>query len=90
MLEEGLGDGVQLVLVAQARGGLDLGAVVGDREGQAGGGAAAVEQDGARPALAVVAALLGGGDAEVLAQQVEDGDAVVDADGVVRAVDAQG
>ena len=62
----------------------------GDRQGQAGGGATAVEQHGAGSALAVVAALLGSGDAEVLAQQVEQGDAVVDGDVSFGAVDAQG
>ena len=81
---------MQLVGVAEAGGGGDLGAVVRDGEGQAGGGAPAVEQHGARPALAVVAALLRRGDAEVLAQQVEQGDAVVDAQGVVGAVDVAG
>ena len=81
---------MQLIAVDEARCGLDLGPVVRDREGQAGGGASAVEQDGARSALAVVTPLFRRGDAEVLAEQVEQGDAVVDVHGVVRAVHAQG
>ena len=80
VVEEGLGDGVQLVVSPRPAAVDDLGAVVGDRQGQAGGGAAAVEQHGARPALAVVAPLLRRGDAEVLAQQIEQGDAVVYSD----------
>lgn len=78
MIEEGLCDRVQRGLVTQAGGGDDRGLVVGDREGQAGSGASAVEQDRARSALAVIAALLGGGDAEVFPQQVEQGGAIVD------------
>ena len=78
VLEEGLLQRVQLVAVGQALDGGDLGAVGGDREHQAGVDAAAVEQDGAGAALAVVAALLGAGQIEVLAQGVEQGGAVVD------------
>ena len=48
-----------------------VGAVVGHGQGQAAVDAAAVEQDGAGAALAVVTALLGAGDAEMLAQRVE-------------------
>ena len=62
----------------------------GDREQQAAVGPAAVEQHGAGAALAVVAALLRAGQAEVLAQQVEQGRAGVDLERVLLAVDGQG
>ena len=55
----------------QALDGGDLVPVVHHREGQAGVDAPAVDQHRAGAALAVVAALLGAGQAEVLAQRVE-------------------
>ncbi len=49
----------------------DLGVLVGDGEGQAAIDAPAVEQDGAGAALPVVAALLGAGEAQPLAQRIQ-------------------
>ena len=69
---------------------VDLGAVVRDREREAGVDAAAVEQDRAGAALAVVAALLRAGQPEVLAQQVQQRGARVDGEAVLLAVDVQG
>ena len=69
---------------------VELGAVVGDREREAGVGAAAVEQDRAGAALAVVAALLRAGQPEVLAQEVEQRGADVDVEAVLLAVDPEG
>ena len=62
---------------------------MGDGEREAGVGAAAVEQDRAGAALAVVAALLRAGEAEVLAQEVEQRGARVDVEAVLLAVDAE-
>jgi hypothetical protein len=62
---------VQLVRVREALDRHDLRRVGRDREHEAGGRAPAVEQPRARAALAVVAAPLRAGEAEVLAQQIE-------------------
>ena len=59
----------------------------GDRELETGDGAAAVDQDRAGTALPLVAALLGTGQIEPLAQRVEQGGAVVDGQRVLLAVD---
>ena len=64
-------------------------AVVRDRERQAAVRAAAVEQHGAGAALAVVAALLGAGEAEVLAQRVEQRGAGVELERARLAVDGE-
>ena len=80
---------VQLVAVGQAFDGRDLGAGVHDGEGEAGVNAPAVDQDGAGAALAVVAALLGAGQAQVLAQGVEQRDARLQLQLVLLAVDLQ-
>ena len=57
---------------------LYAGAVVGDREGEARVGPAAVDEHGAGAALAVVASFLRAGQPEPLAQQVEHRHPVVD------------
>ena len=62
----------------------------GDGEGEAGVDAAAVEEHGAGAALAVVAALFGAGEVEVLAQGVEQGGAGVERELVRFAVDLEG
>ena len=61
-----------------------------DRQRQAGEDAPAVDEDGAGAALAVVAALLGAGQAEMLAQRVEQRRADVERQAVLLAVDPQG
>ena len=60
-------------MVAVAIDGSDGVALGGDCEGEAGVGAAAVEEDGAGAALAVIAPFLAAGEVEVLAQEVEEG-----------------
>ena len=62
---------MQRVALGEALDGDDVGAVVADGERQAGIDAPAVDQHGAGAALAAVAALLGAGEVEPLAQQVE-------------------
>ena len=69
---------VQVVAVGEALDRRDLEAVLRDGEQQAGVRAAAVDEHGARAALPVVAALLGPGEPEVLAQHVEERRARVD------------
>ena len=82
--------GCRLVPVGEPVGGGDLAAVTVARERQAREDAAAVEQHRARAALAVVAALLRAGDAELVAQRVEQGRPRVDGEAVRRAVHAEG
>ena len=63
----------------------DVGAVVADRERQARIDPPAVDQDRAGAALAAVAALLGAGQVQPLAQEIEQRDArVVEARGPAR------
>jgi hypothetical protein len=71
-LDEGFLQRVQAVAVRQAFDGGHAGAGLHDRQGEAGVDPPAVGQDGAGPALAVVTALLGAGQAEVLAQGVQE------------------
>ena len=68
----------------------DLRAVPHDGQGQAGIDPPAVDQDRAGPALAVVAALLGPGQAEVLAEGVEQGRPGGDVQLPADAVDREG
>ena len=82
VFEEGGLDGVEGVALGEAFDGGDLGAVGGDGEGEAGVDAAAVEEDGAGSALAVVAALFAAGEFEVFAQGVEERGAGVEGEGV--------
>ena len=93
VLEEGGLNGMEIFdafATGEAFDGGDVGTLGGEGEGEAGVDAAAVEQDGAGPALAVVAALLRAGEVEVLAEDVEEGGAGVKDEGVRRTVDFQG
>jgi hypothetical protein len=69
--------------------GRDLRPVMRHREGQAPVRLPAVDQDRAGAALAVVAALLGAGQVEVLTQHVEQRGGRVDRQRVLTAVDPQ-
>ena len=64
----------------QALDGGDLGVLRGHRQQQAAGDPPPVRQHGAGPALAVVTALLGSGKTQMLAQRVEQGCPVVQAE----------
>jgi hypothetical protein len=87
--ERGL-QGMELVSLGQAFDGDHRVAGVSDGQSQAGVDPAAVDEDGARAALTVIAALLGAGQSETFAEQVEKRGARVDEDVVVVAVDPQG
>ena len=89
VLEEGGLDGVEVVAVREAFDGGDFGSVGRDGEGEAGVDAAAVDEDSAGSALAVVAALLAAGECEVFAQSVEKRGAGVEREGVGYAVDLE-
>ncbi len=71
VVQECLRNGVQRAVVGQAIGGDDLGAVVRDRQCQAGQRAASIDQHRAGTALAVVAALLRAHVAQPLAAQIQ-------------------
>ena len=77
MGDEGRLHRMQPVAVRDALDRQDLGAVVADRERQAGIDPPPVDEHRAGAALAAVAALLGAGQIEPLAQQVEQRDARV-------------
>jgi hypothetical protein len=81
---------VQFVRGAQPFDGGDLRARVHHRQGQAGIDAAAVHQHRAGTALAVVAAFLGAGQVQVLAQCIQQGDAGVQLQRARLAVDLEG
>src|SRR5580658_1834443 len=87
--EGGLG-GAEIVGCAEALDGGDLGALRGDGEGKAGVDAAAIHEDGAGAALAVIATFLAAGEVEVLAEDVEEGGARVDGEGALLPVDGEG
>ena len=90
MGDEGGLQRMQLVATRHAFDGGDGGAVMADGERQTGIDAPAVDQDGAGAALAAVASLLGSGEVEALAQQVEQCDAgIIEYDGSHDAVDGQ-
>ena len=80
---------VQLAVLGESLDRDHLCAVVRDGERQAGVDAAAIEQHGAGAALAVVAALLGAGEPELLAQHVEQGTARIHGERQRLAVDQQ-
>jgi hypothetical protein len=63
---------------------------VGDGEGQAARDASAIEQDGAGSALPVVAALLGAGEPEPLAQRIQQCRARIDHERMFCPVHPQG
>ena len=89
VLDERLLQRVQIVPVGQTFDGDDLGPLERDGQRQARVGAAAVDQHRAGTALAVRAAVLGAGQVEVLAQEVEQRRAGVDRDVVRDAVHPQ-
>ena len=72
MVDEGLLQGMQRAVLRQALDGGHLGAVLHDGERQAGIDPPAVDQHGAGAALAVIAALLGAGQVEMVAQGVKE------------------
>ncbi len=79
MVDERLLERMQVVAIGcQPLDGDDLGVLVRDGQGQAAIDAPAVEQDGAGSALPVVAALLGAGEAEPLAQGIQQCRACID------------
>ena len=88
--DEGVLQRMQVIAVNQALYGRDVGPIARDGQGQAGVRPAPVDEDGARAALAVVAALLGPGQPQALPEQVEQRHAGVDGQLVFGAVDAQG
>jgi hypothetical protein len=69
---------MQIPIGGESSGRDDFRALVGDREGEAAVHAPPVQQDGAGPALPVIAALLGAGDPEAFAQGIEHRCAGVD------------
>ena len=77
-------------LDAAAGGVVDGASVVGHVQGQAGVGPPSVDQHGARAALAVIAALLRSGQAEPLAEQVEQRRRRIDGQSVQDTVDVDG
>src|SRR5215212_1344737 len=89
----GLGEGrlnrVQLAVFAQALHGHELMAVSLGRDDEAGADELAVEEHRARPALALLAGVLGAGKAETLAKNVEQALAGPDVSLVALAVDSQ-
>ena len=80
---------MQLLAAGESLDGGDLGALGGDGQSQARVDRAAVDEHRAGAALAVIAALLGPGQRQILAQRVEQRHAQVDAQAPVPTVDAQ-
>jgi hypothetical protein len=74
--ESGL-DGMEFAAASDALDRQDFGAVVADRQCQAGINPPSVDQDRTRAALAAVAPFLGSGQVEAFTQQIEKGDARV-------------
>ena len=72
-LGEGLLQRVEPAAVGHALDGLDLASLALDGQRQAGEHRLAVDQHGARAALAQLAAVLGAGEVELLAQHLEQG-----------------
>src|SRR3954467_13481614 len=75
MGDEGGPDGGKSVAARDAFDCEDVGAVMTDREREAGVDALAVDENGAGAALAAVASLLGSGQVEALTQEIEQRDA---------------
>ncbi len=91
MRDERLLEGVQVCAICrQPLDRDDLGVLMGDGEGEAARDAPPVEQDGAGAALPVVAALLGSGDSEPLAQGIQECRPGIDGKPVCRPVHLQG
>jgi len=79
MRDERLLEGMQVVAtLRQPFDGDDLSLLVRDGEGQAAIDASAIEQDGAGTALPMIAALLGAGESEPLAQRIQQRRARID------------
>jgi hypothetical protein len=72
LLRELVLEGMQPTALGEALDGVDGGAVRLDGQGDAGADAGAVQQHGAGPADAVLAADVGAGQAEVLAEEVDE------------------
>ena len=91
MVDERLLERMQVVSIGrQPFDGDDLSVLVRDGEGQAAIDAPPVEQDGAGSALPVVAALLGAGEPEPLAQRIQQRRARINGQLVGRSVHPQG
>ena len=90
VVDEGLLHRMQdAVRASQALDGGDRLALHRHRQGQAGQHSASIDVHGAGPALALVATLLGAGQAEMLAQGVEQGGARIERQAMVASVDDQ-
>ena len=72
MVDEGLLQGMQRAIPGKSFDGCDLRAVFHDGERQAGVDAPAIDQHGAGAALTVIAAFLGAGQREMVAQGVQE------------------
>ena len=81
---------MQVLTVGKPLDGDDLGVLVCDGEREAAIDAPPVEQDGAGSALPVVAAFLGAGESEPLAQRIQQRRAGIDRQLVCRSVHSQG
>lgn len=81
---------VEVARLAEAFNSLDAVSVMHDGQRQTGIHAASVDHDGAGAALPVIAALLGAGQVEMLAQEVEKARPVVDIELVKLVIDRQG
>jgi len=90
VLDKGGLHGVEIVRVAEALDGGNGVAFVHESESQAGVDAAAIDVNRARPALAMVAALLGAGKRKSFAQAIEKRCAGIDRDLEGLAVDGEG
>jgi hypothetical protein len=88
--DEGRLERVEVLPAGQTLDRRDVEAVLGDGEQQARVRAVAADEDGARAALPVVAALFRSGEPEVLAQDVEEGRARIEVQAVLGVVDAEG
>ncbi|GGE49046.1 hypothetical protein GCM10007276_27720 [Agaricicola taiwanensis] len=64
---------MQAVILGKALDGGDLGTIAHHREDEAGVDAPPVDQHGAGTALAMIAALLGAGEVEMIPQEIEEG-----------------
>src|SRR3990172_1426291 len=89
VLDEGLLDRVEVILAADALDCREVGAVGLDGQRDAGGDDAAVHEDGAGAADADAAGLFGAGEAEVVAEEVDEGAAGGDAGLVGPVVDRE-
>jgi len=87
VIEEGFLDGAEAGLVAKAFDGSNFRALSGDGEGETRVDTAAVEEDGTGAALAVIASFFAAGEIEVFAEEIEEGGAGIDGEGVELLVD---